>query len=79
MRPRLGSHRRSSKVRSDTLVRDAYEIEDTSSMEVLSRHRTLQGAVDAWRQRHKVRIYRSPATGERTLVVDGIWHEAKRG
>lgn len=59
----------------------AYEIEDTAG-QVLSRHRTRQGAVDAWRERHTgraVRIYRRQANGQETLVVEGTWHEAKRG
>ena len=59
----------------------AYEIEDRSSKQVLSRHRTRQGAVDAWRQRHTgraVRIYRAPASGDRQLIVEGTWHEDKR-
>lgn len=57
-----------------------YVIETAAGVE-LSRHRTRQGAADTWRTRHTgldVRIYREDAKGVRTLVVEGIWHEAKR-
>jgi len=56
-----------------------YEIEDRRSGEVVSRHRTRQGALDAWRERvpeRPVRIWRTFESGERRLVVEGTWHES---
>ena len=57
-----------------------YVIEARPSGEVLSRHRTRQAALDGWRVRHAgrpVRIVRVKATGERVVVLEGTWHEAR--
>jgi hypothetical protein len=54
-----------------------YEVQDSATGEVLSRHRTRQGAVDRWRQWYvgiPVRIYRTYVDGNRVLVVEGTWH-----
>jgi hypothetical protein len=46
--------------------------------EVLSRHRTRQGAIDTWRERHSGRrivIVRTDADGTEVVVVEGIRHD----
>ncbi|HZP14740.1 MAG TPA: hypothetical protein VFA96_02870 [Nocardioides sp.] len=57
-----------------------YEIRHVETGEVLSEHRTRQGAVDNWRLQWTgipVQIFRSNRY-EHTLVVEGTWHEATR-
>jgi hypothetical protein len=54
-----------------------YEIRNTADGTVLSSHRTRQGAVDQWRERHagkQVRIVRTYSDGVERLVVEGVWH-----
>ena len=54
-----------------------YEIRDAASGELLSRHRTRQGSIDAWRVRHQgrqIQILRTLSNGEHHPVVDGYWH-----
>jgi hypothetical protein len=60
-----------------------YAIEHAGSGEILSQHRTRQGAIDAWRLQHAaipVQIWRrSRHTEERgLLIVEGTWHEPVR-
>jgi hypothetical protein len=54
-----------------------YEIRNTADDTVLSKHRTRQGALDQWRERHvgkPVRIVRTYSDGLERLVVEGVWH-----
>ena len=54
-----------------------YEIRSTADGTVLSKHRTRQGALDQWRERHvgkPVRIVRTYSDGVERLVVEGVWH-----
>jgi hypothetical protein len=54
-----------------------YEVQDSSTGEVLSRHGTRQGAVDRWREWYvgiPVRIYRTYSDGRRVVVVEGTWY-----
>jgi hypothetical protein len=54
-----------------------YEIRNAADSTVLSKHRTRQGAVDQWRERHvgkPVRIVRTYSDGLERLVVEGVWH-----
>jgi hypothetical protein len=60
-----------------------YEVIRADTAEVLSGHRTRQGAIDAWRQRHSglpVKVIRWPRRndGPGVLVVEGTWHESTR-
>jgi hypothetical protein len=60
-----------------------YEVIHSETGQVLSGHRTRQGAVDTWRVRHSgvpVKIIRWPrrSDGPGVLVVEGIWHESHR-
>lgn len=62
-----------------SLVR--YEVEDVTTGEVLSQHRTRQGAIDGWRTRHSgrpIRVVRLRADGQRTVVVEGTWHADRK-
>jgi hypothetical protein len=59
-----------------------YEIRDASSGAVLSRHRTRQGSLDAWRERHagrRVAIVRTLAGRDERPVVEGYWHPSEPG
>jgi hypothetical protein len=54
-----------------------YEIRNTADDTVLSKHRTRQGALDQWRERHvgkPVCIVRTYSDGLERLVVEGVWH-----
>jgi hypothetical protein len=54
-----------------------YEVQDSATGEVLSRHPTRQGAVDRWRKWYvgiSVRIYRTYSDGRRVVVVEGTWY-----
>ena len=54
-----------------------YDIVNSATGESLSRHRTRQAALDAWRSkfpRVPVRIYRLAGNTEKSLVVEGTWH-----
>lgn len=54
-----------------------YEIRNTADDTVLSKHRTRQGALDQWRERHvgkSVRIVRTYSDGLERVVVEGVWH-----
>jgi hypothetical protein len=54
-----------------------YDIVDAASGQSLSRHRTRQAAVDAWRQKfagRAVKIFRLEGNTDKVLVVEGIWH-----
>ena len=45
--------------------------------DVLSHHRTRQGALNGWRERFRgqpIEISRTYGDSRRVLVVDGIWH-----
>jgi hypothetical protein len=60
-----------------------YEILDVETGQVLSGHRTRQGAIDAWRVQHAgvpVKIVRWPrrTDGPGVLIVEGTWHESHR-
>ena len=58
-----------------------YEVVDSDSREVLSRHRTRQAAIDAWRLQFSgrpIRIERRGVPDEHVLVAEGIWHESRR-
>ena len=58
-----------------------YEITDMQTREVLSRHRTRQAALDAWRLRFTgvaVEIWRRTVPKGETLIVEGTWYEAQR-
>lgn len=58
-----------------------YEVVDADSREVLSRHRTRQAAIDAWRLRFSgrpVRVERRGVPDEHVLVVEGTWYEPTR-
>jgi hypothetical protein len=53
-----------------------YEIRSAQSGEVLSKHRTRQGALDRWRMAHagiQVAIWRTYADRTDRLVVEGTW------
>ena len=80
-RPRRLFHERTTgsngrpPVRLRTVAR--YEIRNTADGAVLSKHRTRQGALDQWRERHSgkpVRIVRTYSDGVDRLVVEGVWH-----
>lgn len=60
-----------------------YEVIQVGTGEVLSGHRTRQGAIDAWRTRWSgmpVKVIRWPrrTDGPGVLIVEGTWHEAFR-
>ncbi len=58
-----------------------YEVVDAATREVLSRHRTRQAALDAWRlQFHgrRIRVERRGVPSEHVLIVEGVWHESAR-
>jgi hypothetical protein len=61
--------------------RALYEVTHAESGEVLSRHRTRQAAVGAWRTvatGTPVKIFRLEVPNGRVLVVEGTWHESHR-
>jgi hypothetical protein len=56
-----------------------YAIVDAATDEALTKHRTRQGAVDAWREQHagrRVRIVRTTSDRERRVIAEGVWYEA---
>ena len=60
-----------------------YDITHAGSWEILSQHRTRQGAIDAWRLTHPgvpVQIWRRRRGAEEqgVLIVEGTWHEPQR-
>ena len=57
------------------------EIVNASTGQVLSRHRTRQGAVDTWRVQFSgvaVQVWRRSVPQGETLIVEGTWHESHR-
>jgi hypothetical protein len=58
-----------------------YEITHPETREVLSRHRTRQAALDAWRLQFAgvaVEIWRRTVPKGETLIVEGVWYESQR-
>jgi hypothetical protein len=58
-----------------------YEVVDAATREALSRHRTRQAALDAWRLEfpgRRVRVERRGIPNEHVLIVEGVWHESIR-
>lgn len=57
-----------------------YEVTVAGSGEVISRHRTRQAAVDAWRANAgtRIEIYRLTVPSGKKLIAEGVWHEATR-
>jgi hypothetical protein len=58
-----------------------YEVLNVATRTVLSRHRTRQAAIDTWRQQHTgiaVEIWRRNVPRGDALIVEGIWHDARR-
>lgn len=54
-----------------------YEVRSARDGATLSDHRTRQGAIDAWRERHAgvaVRVVRTMSTGVERVVVEGTWY-----
>ncbi len=57
-----------------------YEVRNSASQVVMSRHRTRQAAVDAWREQWPgvaVQIWRRYSNGTEVLVVEGTWHQTR--
>ena len=58
-----------------------YEITDTKTREVLSRHRTRQAALNAWRLEFTgitTEIWRRTVPRGETLIVEGTWYKGQR-
>jgi hypothetical protein len=60
-----------------------YEVIGSDTGEVLSGHRTRQGAIDGWRTSWSglpVEVIRWPrhTDGPGVLIVEGTWHESHR-
>ena len=58
-----------------------YEVIDSATKKVLSRHRTRQAALDSWRMQftgQQVKIWRRTVPNGETLIVEGTWHESQR-
>lgn len=58
-----------------------YEVVNTSTGEVLSRHRTRQAAIDTWRTQFTgvpVQVWRRTVPKGEVLIVEGTWHESHR-
>ena len=58
-----------------------YEVVNGESGTVLSWHRTRNAAIDSWRLNFSgqpVQVFRLQVPSSKVLVVEGIWHEAKR-
>jgi hypothetical protein len=54
-----------------------YDIVSQVTGESLSRHRTRQAALDAWREGFRgvpIRIFRLAGNNEKDLVLEGTWH-----
>jgi hypothetical protein len=57
-----------------------YEVRNKESQVVMSRYRTRQAAVDAWRERWPgvaVQIWRRYSNGTEVLVVEGTWYQPR--
>jgi hypothetical protein len=58
-----------------------YEVINATTGEILSRHRTRQAAVDAWRTEFigvTVQVWRRTVPHGERLIVEGTWHESHR-
>jgi hypothetical protein len=59
-----------------------YEVVDARTDEVLSRHRTRQAALDAWRTKFGGFAVQTRLVGhrpeDRVLIVAGVWHASGR-